>query len=609
MRRGLLAAVAIAAIWSATANGATFNVTTTVDTDDGTCNVANCTLREAVNAASSNAGPDAINVPAGTYELFAGSLVVSGANANGTTISGAGARSTILSGRDVSRVLHNSALTLSVSGLRVRDGFATDEGGGILNYGGMALNNVTVMANQAGTDMQAGNGGGILVDFGGTLTLMNSTVSGNTAAGGGQGGGLYQSAQLGDPDGNGVLTGSIVTIANTTFSGNSAGSGGAVATGISGTSFSESTLALTAATLHANSASTASAVFRSTAAAEPVTITMTRTIVSGTCVGAIANGGSNLDANSSCGFGNSLPLNLEPLANNGGPTDTHALGDGSAALNTAGACTGPDQRGATRPFGGACDVGAYEAGPANLAVAIADSPDPVGMSAALTYTVTVTNPGESAVEGGQAFVALPSSVTPVSASAPSGTGCTLAAIVVCTFGRLGRGSIVTITVVVISPAATGVITADATVTGLGTDSDPTNNAASTATNVVFVPPPVALDTTAPSGSLSFKAAYALARTLTRGLTGSVIANEAATIRATATVSKKIARRYKLKKTTVASGSAALGAAGTAPLKLRFTREARRKLARAASFVVTIKVGLVDAAGNETTLAKQTKLRR
>src|SRR2546422_2384548 len=39
----------------------TFTVNSTADTDDGTCNAANCTLREAINAANTNAGADTVN--------------------------------------------------------------------------------------------------------------------------------------------------------------------------------------------------------------------------------------------------------------------------------------------------------------------------------------------------------------------------------------------------------------------------------------------------------------------------------------------------------------------------------------------------------------------
>jgi hypothetical protein len=76
----------------------------------------------------------------------------------------------------------------------------------------------------------------------------------------------------------------------------------------------------------------------------------------------------NLDSGVTCGFTqsgdrvNADPL-LGPLADNGGPTWTHALMDNSPAIDAAGSATCPatDQRGVARPQGQGCDIGAYEA--------------------------------------------------------------------------------------------------------------------------------------------------------------------------------------------------------------------------------------------------------
>ena len=54
---------------------------------------------------------------------------------------------------------------------------------------------------------------------------------------------------------------------------------------------------------------------------------------------------------------------LAPLADNGGPTQTHALVSGSPAIDAAGAtCSATDQRGIARPqpANGNCDIGAFE---------------------------------------------------------------------------------------------------------------------------------------------------------------------------------------------------------------------------------------------------------
>jgi hypothetical protein len=67
----------------------------------------------------------------------------------------------------------------------------------------------------------------------------------------------------------------------------------------------------------------------------------------------VAEGAANLTMVAPC---------LGPLRDNGGPTPTHALLPGSPAIDAA-ACDPDmwtDQRGFQRPFGAACDIGAYE---------------------------------------------------------------------------------------------------------------------------------------------------------------------------------------------------------------------------------------------------------
>ena len=65
---------------------------------------------------------------------------------------------------------------------------------------------------------------------------------------------------------------------------------------------------------------------------------------------------------------------LGPLANNGGPTDTMALLEGSPGIDggTPTECPSTDQRGTARPQRVRCDIGAYEAAP------VQSSPPPPG---------------------------------------------------------------------------------------------------------------------------------------------------------------------------------------------------------------------------------------
>jgi hypothetical protein len=75
--------------------------------------------------------------------------------------------------------------------------------------------------------------------------------------------------------------------------------------------------------------------------------------------------GANLSTDDTCGGGQSALVigeaGLKPLAGNGGPTKTHALLDGSAAIDAGTSCSeATDQRYVSRPQGKSCDLGAFE---------------------------------------------------------------------------------------------------------------------------------------------------------------------------------------------------------------------------------------------------------
>jgi hypothetical protein len=78
---------------------------------------------------------------------------------------------------------------------------------------------------------------------------------------------------------------------------------------------------------------------------------------------------SNIVDDASCGSATqktTAEINLDPtLADNGGPTFTHALLEGSHAIdfNAEPCAVAADQRGVARPQGDACDAGAFEAAP------------------------------------------------------------------------------------------------------------------------------------------------------------------------------------------------------------------------------------------------------
>jgi uncharacterized repeat protein (TIGR01451 family) len=266
-----------------------------------------CTLRAAIQETNAAVTADTIdfNLPANTtitllsaLDDINGDLVITGP-ASGVTVNG----------NNLNRVFKVLAgKTVSILNLTMANGRA-NQGGGIFNSGNLTISNSTISGNNAvgGTAE-----GGAIYSNSGTLTILNSTISGNTANG--SGGGLFN---------GGTSTANLVnvTVTNnrTDADGGAPGPGGGIAQSSS----------------------------------NPVTLR--NTIVAGNFTG-IAPGtapdeisgnmaaGSNNNLVGAAGFGgltNGVNFNqvgvsdarLAALANNGGPTQTHALLAGSAALD------------------------------------------------------------------------------------------------------------------------------------------------------------------------------------------------------------------------------------------------------------------------------------
>jgi predicted outer membrane repeat protein len=236
--------------------------------------------------------------------------------------------------------IHNlgpGVLTISLS--NIQDNIGSQTGGGIYNLGQMTVEGSTVSGNQAP------QGGGFQNLS--NLSITNSTITDNTAAD--SGGGIYSRE-----------SGSVLTITNSTISGNTV-------TTIRGSAIylAEGLLEINYSTITNNSGgSTSGAIFTI-----PATVTISNSIIAenpaGDCsfpAGVTIND-ANIDSDGSClGFTMSVNPQLGPLDSNGGPTFTHALLPGSPAYDTAlGACPATDQRGVTRPYDTACDIGSYEA--------------------------------------------------------------------------------------------------------------------------------------------------------------------------------------------------------------------------------------------------------
>lgn len=222
------------------AKAATFVVNTTADTPDATpgdgiCADATpaCSLRAAISEANALAGDDIITLPAGAYTQ---TLVAANddANAGGDwdissniTINGAGSATTFMqanaaSGVATERVLNVRSGTVVVDGVTIRNGrftgamTASTRGGGVENLGTLTLSNSIVRDNIVSATSANPIGGGIN-NQGAALTLNGTTVTANSVA---------RPASTGSSFGGGVtsLVASTLTITNSSISGNSAGS-------------------------------------------------------------------------------------------------------------------------------------------------------------------------------------------------------------------------------------------------------------------------------------------------------------------------------------------------------------------------------------------------
>ena len=298
-------------------------------------------------------------------------------------------------GGDGGGVYNNGTLTLTnstVSG----NGCGACYGGGIANTGTLTGNNSAVTGNTA----DYGRGGG--VDNRGTLTLSRSTVSDNHSR---NGGGMSNTgtAKLIDTTvsgnntftccgsgyiataGGGIANTGTLTVRNSTVSGNSTGiyGGGGLSNGFRGASGSILTLSNSTVSDNNSIDGGGGVVNRGTLA---------RTLISGNesyssprereveSSGTVVANNHNLFGHDEdagvVGFSPG-PTDIVPseglgaifnttLANNGGPTRTHALIAGSPAIDASpddADCAATDQRGVTRPQGAACDIGAFEKGP------------------------------------------------------------------------------------------------------------------------------------------------------------------------------------------------------------------------------------------------------
>jgi CSLREA domain-containing protein len=186
------------------ASAATYTVNSTADTDDGVCNAANCTLREAIHAANANAGTDTIRFVIGTGQksiapLSALPTVTDPVVIDGTTQPGFSGTPIIeLDGSNAGTGANGLSITAGsslVTGLvinRFVPGFPVSGGNGILLElgGGNEVRGCYIGTNVAGTAALGNGGWGILISNSagnliGRTDLANpmNVISGNGANG------------------------------------------------------------------------------------------------------------------------------------------------------------------------------------------------------------------------------------------------------------------------------------------------------------------------------------------------------------------------------------------------------------------------------------------
>ena len=236
--------------------------------------------------------------------------------------------------------------------------------GSSIGFGGFGGGNGALMSSSGGGGGGAGMGGAIF-NHQGELTLLNSTLSGNTAVGGQAGPAADAGRGLGGAIFN--LNGAV-RIDYSTIAFNTADDGGAL---YNLGYLAEDTGDPDGHTYSARVVATGSII-------SPTVVSAAPAMVSGGLQNTVDDPGdttidltaSNLiEAATEIGDGvvvtgpNTLvgDPELDPLADNGGPTPTHALLPASPAIDTAqGTCPPTDQRGEARPSGFACDIGAFE---------------------------------------------------------------------------------------------------------------------------------------------------------------------------------------------------------------------------------------------------------
>jgi CSLREA domain-containing protein len=233
--------------------------------------------------------------------------------------------------------------TAIINNTTISGNTAAQNAGGILNFGTATINNTTISNNSA--EKSGGgisNGDGFSYDTAGTITINNTTISGNSAKE--NGGGIFNG------DGFSYDTAGIITMNNTTISGNSARENGGGIFNQEKTYLNNSTITNNTADLDSNNNGTGGGIYNLDDDYNPGEVYTKNTIIAGNfdtgiynpdIYGPINGNNHNLigninGASGTIGTGTDIVkpnILLGLLQNNGGTSQTHALLDGSPAIN------------------------------------------------------------------------------------------------------------------------------------------------------------------------------------------------------------------------------------------------------------------------------------
>ena len=378
---------------------------------------------------------------------------------------------------------------LMLDDVQIADNATEGDGGGLYSAGPVTANEIVVARNESGK-----NGGGIYNE--GESLIERSTIADNVAEGGG---GMF-------------VTGNPATslrVNSTTFSGNTAVGGGAISgrvveinltnctvsgnTGsdVGGGVYSNGEINLVNCTVVDNEAGgdqpgggAGINVFNS----GNVSITLVNTLLSGnlggaenprdancgctgsqaTCVDGMARKidtlGHNLSDDATCNLDGEDDQDdvddavIGALADNQGPTLTHALLDGSPAIDAGDddECPNNDQRGSIRPADGdgdttkVCDIGAFELFPVHMGLHIENltAPDQVYRGETVPIVVTAHHTGIDPVTSVVLTTTISAELSIVAATYNIDGGdpepCTQAdTVVTCTIGTMEQDQVAT----------------------------------------------------------------------------------------------------------------------------------------------------------------------